>query len=296
MKPKKLRLLIIYSLIIINFLVIAVSSPDNKKSNHTKLFGKIDKKRVALNKSKDSSFNNVSENIEYNYNKNNELTLLNYNLKKYEFSRINTVIRTNSSADVDHAVKGIERAVNFFKNITLYKDKFKINIYILDEVPDYMLNKGISFNLYYGFVDREDLIMFMPSYKIFLRNEYGIMNIKLNKEFYISYFSHEAAHVITENILKDLDKNVRIAYHEFIAYLVQMDTMEDQLLKNILVNFNGEKWLVFESSKNITYEYYLINSDGFAVKSYLFYKSYEGSNFFAGLFEKENTFLITVHN
>jgi len=295
MKPKKLKLLIIYSLAAINFLTIILSSPNNNYLKNTKLFSKIDNKTVDLNKSKDTGFNKLSDNIEYNFNKNNDLTLLNYNLKKYEFNEINTVIWTNSFSDIKYAVKGIKRAINFFKNISLYKDEFKINLYILDEPPHYLLNKGINFNLYYGFVDREDLRLFMPSYRIFLNNEYGIMNIKLNKEFYISYFTHEAAHIFTENILRENEKNIRVAYHEYIAYLVQMETMEDPLLKNILINFMSEKWSVFESARNITYEYYLINSDGFAVKSYLFYKSYDGRNFFTEIFHKENSFLISAY-
>lgn len=295
MKPKKIKSFLFFSLIIINFFIIIFSSPNNNYIKETKLFSKIDNKTVVLNKSKEEYLNNLSDNIEYNYNKKNELTLLHHNLKKYELNNINSVIWTVSHADINYAVKGIKRAIDFFKNLSLYKDEYRIILYILDEVPYYLENKGINFNLYYGFVDREDLRLFMPSYKTFLNNNYGIMNVKLNYEFYISYFTHEVSHILTENILKSIDKEIRTAHHEYIAYIVQMETMDEALLKNILRNFISEKWSVFESSRNITYEYYLINSDGFAVKSYLFYKSYDGNNFFSKIFELDNEIFMASH-
>jgi hypothetical protein len=217
---------------------------------------------------------------EHKIKKYRELAKLQKKLTVLTNDEYNYIIYTEDPLYSKMIINGIKRAVHCYKEMGFYEKSFPLEVYVLKTLPEYITKRGITFNSVYAFVDRNDNKIFIPSYKLFKSSNTGIMGLKLNREFYMTYITHEVSHVLTEHYLIKLGKTISSESHEFISYTIQLKTMNGKLRDNILKEFKNKKWHPYESIKEINYEYYLFNANGFAVKSFLFYQTYEGWEYF----------------
>lgn len=102
-----------------------------------------------------------------------------------------------------------------------------------------------------------------------------IFGEKMSRELYRSFIAHEVAHAIAQNNFRIPHPSV--AAHEYIAYLVQLATMEQALRNRILGRFNHEP---FTGDQEISELFFALGPEIFAIKSYRhFAKSGNGDAF-----------------
>ncbi len=95
---------------------------------------------------------------------------------------------------------------------------------------------------------------------------FGCLNI--TKEFHISIITHEVAHRLYHLILEQRNKVVSRALHEFVAYVVQIETMKEPEKTRVLNLWRGE---VLSGIENINTIVWALNPNRFAIMAYRFF-------------------------
>ena len=103
-----------------------------------------------------------------------------------------------------------------------------------------------------------------------------------------SILQHELVHAIVANQLGSKYQKLAKAWHEFIAYSVQLDLMDRELKSKVLANYPNVKPFQFPESVNpITYA---ADPDEFGISAYLFTEMNGGPRFIGQIIAKEVPF------
>lgn len=190
-------------------------------------------------------------------------------------------VHAKNSDSIDAVCTGAQRAIDFYREKGFESDR-PIDIIIHDNVPEHIQAQGYSWDLVFGFVDTDDLRLYLPPKSMALSKwSRGILNTPVDEEFYISIAAHETTHILNQHFFAPECKLMPSEQQEFIAYAAQISTMEQSRKELVLQKFSQERWGPFESGNDINPSYHMVNPHGFGVKSYLFFNTEMGQNFFS---------------
>lgn len=100
-----------------------------------------------------------------------------------------------------------------------------------------------------------------------------------------SFLRHELAHIAVWQILGPEATRLRHEWHEFVAYAIQLDRMDERLLRTLLANYPDAR--AFAELSEVNEFIYGMNPDVFAVMAYLTYREKGGKEFVRRLLRGE---------
>lgn len=175
-------------------------------------------------------------------------------------------IRCDDPFDCDAAIEAIERAENFFKS----------HGYDFNQSVKVQFRKNLSVAVYGNSANKQGVHGLYESKTGWceisdwraLSSKKFFDSLDMTKEFHISIITHEAAHRFYHLILSQRNETVSRALHEFIAYVVQIHTMNKPEKTKVLGLWPGE---VLSSFENINDFVWASNPNRFAVMAYRFF-------------------------
>jgi len=189
-------------------------------------------------------------------------------------------IYTMDLESVEYVCAGIERSLTFFKYQNKISDRI-IDVVINDHVPAHIEAQGYNWSMVYGFVDTDDLRLYLPPVNMALNSwRRGLMETQVDHEFYMSIAAHETTHILNQHFFALNCKLMPSEQQEFIAYSVQVTTMNESRRNEVIQNFQERRWGPFQDESDINPSYHLINPHGFGLKSYFFFQTPKGVDFF----------------
>ena len=202
------------------------------------------------------------------------LQIMSYNVQAEEADcgLPNVEVKYEHLCDATMACEGISRALGFFEKWG-YSSPWEIKIEFLDNVYVEKINNGEmdiiklqAFGYYCG-LDGVSRITSWPTMRDEQRKIFGKLN--LTKGLFISLIAHEISHCIYHHIFQLNSKDMEQPLTEFVSYIVQIETMENDEKFNVL-NLYPEA--AFTSILEINSLTYSTNPHKFGVMSYRFFK------------------------
>ncbi|PIP94790.1 MAG: hypothetical protein COW00_18600 [Bdellovibrio sp. CG12_big_fil_rev_8_21_14_0_65_39_13] len=189
-------------------------------------------------------------------------------------------IYTMDLESVELVCSGIERSLSFFNKQGRTTNRI-IDVVINDHVPAHIEAQGYNWNMIFGFVDNDDLRLYLPPVGMAMSTwKRGLMETEVDHEFYVSIAAHETTHILNQHFFAPDCKLMPSEQQEFIAYSVQVATMNESRRKEVIQNFNERRWGPFQEESDINPSYHLINPHGFGLKSYFFFQTPKGEDYF----------------
>ena len=102
-----------------------------------------------------------------------------------------------------------------------------------------------------------------------------------------SILEHELVHAIVANLLGSKYQKISKAWHEFIAYSVQLDLMDSELKRKVLANYPDAK--PFQFPENVNPIVYAADPDEFGVSAYLYTEAKGGPRFIGQILQERRS-------
>lgn len=102
-------------------------------------------------------------------------------------------------------------------------------------------------------------------------NQMAFGNFPYDPEYYTSIIAHEVAHCLFDSILESRGETTTHPYHEFVAYVTQIETMAEPQKTKVLSLWPKEK---LPSVYAINFFNWMSNPKKFSVLSYRFFKAH----------------------
>lgn len=106
-----------------------------------------------------------------------------------------------------------------------------------------------------------------------------------NRAMIGSFLRHELAHIAVWQILGPDARRLRHEWHEFLAYAIQLDRIDEPLLRALLANYPDAR--TFAEMSEVNEFIYGMNPDRFAVMAYLTYREKGAQDFVRRLLRGE---------
>lgn len=92
-----------------------------------------------------------------------------------------------------------------------------------------------------------------------------------------SFIRHELVHVVLSEFLGDRRAQLPREWHEFLAYAIQLELMEESTRSKVLANF--QTVVAFRASEEVNEFTYSLDPEAFAVAAYHTYREWGGPRF-----------------
>ena len=140
--------------------------------------------------------------------------------------------------------------------------------------------KSVEGVISYGYVDLRSsiIVVYSSSY----REPWGLL---WSRKVASSFLQHELVHIAVWQILGPEAERLPREWHEFIAYAVQLDLMDPEILKDVLAHFSDVH--AFDELSEVNEFTYGMNPEVFAVAAYLTYRKRGAQNFVRRLLRAE---------
>jgi len=154
-------------------------------------------------------------------------------------------IRYSHPADLKSACEGIKRVQKFFLNYGFKRDGKEIVIVFKNEVrpPSTLVgSQVIQAPRVYGFYNRGTGVVELSSWDTeYLKNRSVFGSLPVTLEYHSSVAAHEIAHRYHHLIAASMGSEMGHANSEFVAYSVQIESMQEDDRRKVLALWPGEK-------------------------------------------------------
>lgn len=127
-------------------------------------------------------------------------------------------------------------------------------------------NHVAHIGLYDANKDQIDLLTFDQARRQTVRN--SLFGMRMNESLYVSVVAHEVAHAIVEQNMAV--RPASVIGQEYIAYVVQLATMESRTRSAILERYDLAAYADIEEMSST---FYALNPSGFGIKVFRHYQS-----------------------
>jgi hypothetical protein len=193
--------------------------------------------------------------------------------------------------EVDDACRALGEVLNYFARIGArpvpqvrisFQDQVYIDMYLHTYDPASKQPVGENeVSGCYNFARRE---LQVTSGRRDIKRERRPWNIEWSQPIAYSILEHELVHAVLANLLDGSYQRLAKAWHEFIAYSVQIDLMDRELRNKVLANYPDATPFQFPESVNPIV--YAADPDEFGVSAYLMAEASGGSEFIRQLLTK----------
>lgn len=155
--------------------------------------------------------------------------------------------------------------------------KQPVRILLVDRFPERYARHGVE-NMH-GFYDTDTREVYLKSLRRFLKTPPDAvpLGVAPTRELLVSFVAHEVGHHISIEAYAKAPRLIPRAHGEFISYALQLATMERSAREDLLERFRKEGGAAFAGVEQITLFMHDVDPQRFALKSYLFFATPEGS-------------------
>lgn len=180
-------------------------------------------------------------------------------------------VRCMCPQEADIACTAVKRAMTFFKSYG-YDISPSIDIEFVKKTPDDGRKSGKITAPFFCQYNRKNKRIRISSWtNKASRERKAFGSFPLDKEFFTSMVAHEVGHLLFDSILESRDDKTGHSFHEFIANVVQIETMGEPHKSKVISLWGNDK---LPSLYAINPFFWMMDPDRFAVLSHRLFKSY----------------------
>lgn len=198
--------------------------------------------------------------------------------------------------EVADACQALDEVLSYFKKLQydikpqqlsiVFGDRVEIDMYLHDYGPVSGQPTGKSeVSGYFNFRRKE---LQITSGRRDVQRERKPWGIPWGRSIAYSILQHELAHAVVASLLGSRYQKFGKAWHEFIAYAMQFDLMDQELKSRVLANYPGAEPFRFHESVNPIV--HAADPDAFGVSAYLYAEANGGPAFIAKILANEIPF------